>query len=226
MKNVVGHGCASDSRIPPSVETSAIATLTASASPGRRVSRCAAAAGVITSVSTSSTPTTWIASAVASASSRKSPTDSARTGHLRVDARVEQRPVHEGEAAEHQSGDHGERVQLPVADADDAAEQEVRRLRRVALVEREEEHAEAEAEHGADRAVPLAAAQRERAEHAAEEQRAAEHADDGVEAERERGGRTGEAELRDRVHREREPARDDERPDRPADDRDDGAGQE
>ncbi len=70
MKKLVGQGFASESRMPPSVETSASATLSPSATAGRPVSRCAVAAGVITSVSTSRTPTTWIASAVVSASRR------------------------------------------------------------------------------------------------------------------------------------------------------------
>ena len=85
MKKLVGQGlsgeiefCASERRIPPSVATSAMPTLTTSASHGRPVSCWAAAAGVITSVSTSRTPTTWIASAVASASKRKIATESAR----------------------------------------------------------------------------------------------------------------------------------------------------
>ncbi len=86
MKKLVGQGFASERRIPPSVETSAIAMLSRSASPGRAVSRCAAAAGVITSVRTSRTPTTWIASAVVSASRRKIATDSARSGTPRAAA--------------------------------------------------------------------------------------------------------------------------------------------
>ena len=53
---------------------------------GFALSRCAAAAGVITSVSTSSTPTTWIASAVVSASNRKVSTESARSGTPRASA--------------------------------------------------------------------------------------------------------------------------------------------
>jgi pyridoxine 4-dehydrogenase len=58
MKKLVGHGWASESRIPPSVAASAMRTLSMSATAGRAVSRCAAAAGVITRVSTSRTPTT------------------------------------------------------------------------------------------------------------------------------------------------------------------------
>ena len=86
MKKLVGHGFSSESRIPPSVETSAMATLSSRASVGRPVRRCAAAAGVITSVSTSRTPTTWIASAVVSASRRKIATESARRGTPRAAA--------------------------------------------------------------------------------------------------------------------------------------------
>ena len=124
--------------------------------------------------------------------------------------------------------DDREVAQLRVGDADDAAEEEVRRLGRVALVEREEEHAEAEPEreHGADRAVALAPAQREEPEHEPDEQRAAEHPEHRVDAEHERARGAGEAELRDRVHREAHPARDDEDADRAGDDRDDRAGPE
>jgi len=114
---------------------------------------------------------------------------------------------------------------LVVADADDASEEQVRRLGRVALVEREEEHSEAEAEreHGSDRAVAFPAAQREQSEHEADGERASQHSDDGVEADHERAGRSGEAELGDRVHGEARAARDDERSDHAGRDRDDGA---
>jgi len=86
MKKLVGHDLASESRIPPSVATSAIATPSSRARAGATVSRCAAAAGVITSVRTRRTPTTWIASAVVSASSRKVATDSPRIGTPRASA--------------------------------------------------------------------------------------------------------------------------------------------
>ena len=72
-------------------------------------------------------------------------------------------------------------------------------------------------------AVPLAAAEGEKAEHQADEQRAAEHSDHRVEPDDERSGRSREAELRDRVHREAHPARHDEDADHAGDDRDDSA---
>src|SRR5205823_1660274 len=93
MKKLAGQDFARDSRMPPSVETSAMPMLSRNVSPGRTVRRCAAAAGVITSVSTRRTPTTWIASAVVSATSRKIATESAATGtpprrrHLGLDGR-------------------------------------------------------------------------------------------------------------------------------------------
>ena len=211
MKKLVGHGCSQREQDPALGGDERDRDAEQDASPGRPVSRWAAAAGVITSVSTSRTPTTWIASAVVSASSRKIATErraqrhAARGGDLRVDAREEQRPVEHGEPDERRSTATIARFRSCASrDADDAAEEQVRRLGRVALVEREEEHAEAEPEreHRADRAVPLAPAQREQPEHEPDEQRAADHPEHRIDPEHERAGGAGEAELRDRVHRE------------------------
>ena len=126
------------------------------------------------------------------------------------------------------SADEEEDEQLVVVDADDAPEQQVRRLGRVPLVERQEEHAEAEAERqdGADRRVALAPAQRQQPERQADDERPAHHPDHGVDADDERSGGAGEAELRDRVHGEAQSARDDEHADRAGEDRDDHAGEQ
>ena len=213
--------------MPPSVATSAITIEIRIAVAGFAVRRCAAAAGVITSVSTSSTPTTWIASAVVSASSTKVNTDSARSGHaaglgdLGVDAREEQRAVGGGDAGQHDHRDHDELVQLAVAHADDASEEQVRGLGRVALVQAQEQHphSQPERQHRADRAVALAPAQRQEAQHDADHERAADQPDHRVEPHHERAGGAGEPELRDRVDGEAGAAGDDERADRAADHR-------
>ena len=162
------------------------------------------------------------------------PTESARTGtparggDVRIDARELQRPVQRDEAGEDDQADEREDEQLVVVDADDAAEEEVGRLGRVALVEREEEHAEAEAEgeDGADRRVALASAQREEPQRQADGERAADHPDHRVDPDHERSRRAGEAELGDRVHREAQAAGDDEHADRAGEHGDDGAGEE
>ena len=86
MKKLVGQGFSSARRMPPSVETRAIPILRSMATPGFPVRRWAAAAGVMTSVRTSRTPTTWIASAVVRAISRKIRTDSTRSGTPRDSA--------------------------------------------------------------------------------------------------------------------------------------------
>ena len=78
MKKLVGYGFHSESRMPPSVEPSAMATLHTIASTGRAVNWTAEAAGVITRVRTSRTPTTWMASAVARATRTSSRTESVR----------------------------------------------------------------------------------------------------------------------------------------------------
>src|SRR5262249_45667958 len=94
--------------------------------------------------------------------------------------------------------------------------------------EGEEEHAQAEAEgeHGADGAVPLAAAQREKPEHEPDEQGAAEDPEHRVDADDERARGTGEPELRDGVHGEAHPAGDDEDADRTGHERRNGPGPE
>ena len=152
--------------------------------------------------------------------------DSARFGDVRVDGREEEGPVDDRERSDHDGGDGGDRVQLVVVDADDASEEEVGGLGRVPLVEGEEEDAEAEPERedGADRAVALASAERGDTECHADEQGAADHAEHRVDSDHECGGRAGEAQLRDRVHGETETAGDDERADRAASDRDDPTG--
>src|SRR5205823_9042216 len=86
MKKLVGQDFTSESRMPPSVAANAMATLRARASMGRAVSRVAAAAGVITRVRTSSTPTTWMASAVVSASSSNRRTEMRRRDTPRASA--------------------------------------------------------------------------------------------------------------------------------------------
>ena len=76
----------SESRMPPSVHRSAIATLYTIARPGRGVSRSAAAPGVMSRVRISRTPTTWIASATAAAMIRRNATAIAPTGTPRASA--------------------------------------------------------------------------------------------------------------------------------------------
>jgi hypothetical protein len=105
---------------------------------------------------------------------------------------------------------------LRVGDADDAAEEEVRRRGRRGLIEPQEEDAEAEPEreHHSDRAVPFPPAQGEETEHEADEQRASEYPGHRVDPDHKRARGPGEAELRDRVHREAHPASHDEDTDR------------
>src|SRR5207248_632321 len=86
MKKLVGQAFTSDNRMPPSAEANETPTLIAIAATGRAVRRVAAAAGVMTSVRTSSTPTTCTASAVVSATSRSSITDSKRSDTPRASA--------------------------------------------------------------------------------------------------------------------------------------------
>src|SRR5439155_6860901 len=86
MKKLVGHALTRDSRMPPSVAPNAMATLRPSASMGRAVRRVAAAAGVITSVSTSNTPTTWMATAVVRARRSRRRTEMRRRGTPRASA--------------------------------------------------------------------------------------------------------------------------------------------
>jgi hypothetical protein len=86
MKKLVGHALTSDRRMPPSVATRAIPTDRHRAMAGLAVRRMAAAAGVITRVSTSSTPTTWIASAVVTATSNDRATESILRGTPRASA--------------------------------------------------------------------------------------------------------------------------------------------
>ena len=98
----------------------------------------------------------------------------------------------------------------------------------VGLIEPEEEDAEPEPEreHRSDRAVPFPPAQGEEPEHEPDEQRAAEDPGHGVDPDHERARGAGEAELRDRVHREAHPARHDEDADRARHDRGHRAGPE
>jgi hypothetical protein len=86
--------------------------------------------------------------------------DAACFGHLRVDAREKQRPIDSDEAGEDDGGDESQCAQLCVVDADDASEEQIGRFCCVALVQREQQDAdsEAEGEHGPDRAVALATA--------------------------------------------------------------------
>jgi len=89
-----------------------------------------------------------------------------RLGDLGIDAREEQRAVGRGDAGQYDHRDHHELVQLAVAHADDAPEEQVRGLGRVALVQAQEQHphSQPERQHGADRAVALAPAQRQEAQ--------------------------------------------------------------
>src|SRR5581483_8247796 len=98
----------------------------------------------------------------------------------------------------------------------------------VALVERQEEHPEpeAEGEDDTDHRVALAAADAHPADQPGDDERAGDQADDRVDSDQERAGRAGEAELGDPVDGERHVAGHDERPDETGHDRDDRAGDE
>jgi hypothetical protein len=221
MKKLVGHGFASESRIPPSVETSAIPTLS-SRGRGDHERQHEQDADHLDRLGSGQREQQ-------EDRDRERPErDSARRRDLRVDAREEERPVEHREPCEDDGANDREVSQLRIRDADDAAEEQACRLGCVALVEREEEHAdpEPEGEYSSDRAVPFAASQREEPEHEPDEQRAAEDAEHRVDPDHERARGAGEAELRDRVHREAHPARDDEDADRSGHDRGDRAGPE
>ena len=151
-------------RIPPSAATSAKTTDSAVTASGFGDHRCAAAAGVIARLSTSSVPTTWAASVTVNASTSRNTRPSSRTGTPRAVATSASTDANSNgryTTAMHDhddDADHDEREQLVVAHAEDVAEQDVGRGRREAVVVAEQQHAdpEAEREDDADRGVTLA----------------------------------------------------------------------
>src|ERR1700710_2538719 len=83
---LIGMDPPSASRIPPTAETTANTVLSTGASTDEAVTRKAAAAGVTSSDSTSSAPTTWTARETASPSSRVKATESTPAGTPRAEA--------------------------------------------------------------------------------------------------------------------------------------------
>ena len=104
--------------MPPTVAVTANTTLRITTSRGEDVTRMAAAAGVISSASTSRAPTIWMESATLTPSSSMNPRASARTGTPRadgdvgVDAGEGQRPPDGHQGDHHHDGGHRQHLQL------------------------------------------------------------------------------------------------------------------
>ena len=124
--------------------------------------------------------------------------------------------------------DHEQQQQLAVADAEDVAEQDVRRRRGepVVLAEQVDADAEPEREHHADRRVAIALLAAQRRQQRRDDDGADERARHRVVGHQQPGRRAGERQLARAVHGERHAAHHDERADQPAGDRDHRAREE
>jgi hypothetical protein len=152
--------------------------------------------------------------------------DTAGLGGLRVDGGEQQRPVPGGHHGSHQQVDDDQDQQLAAGDAEDVAEQDVGRSGGEALVEAEQQDADAhpEGEDGADRGVAFARAGAEGGDQHGDHQGTGQRPGDGVVCDEKAGGGAGEGQFGGAVHGEGHAPDDHEGGDEAASDRDQRRG--
>ena len=233
MKKLVGHGCWSESRIPPSVATSAIDDREqhGGRGSGGEPLRCGGRRDHEREHEQDADDLDRLGcrqrEQQEDRDEQRADRHAARLRDVGIDAREEQRPVDDRRARRDDGGDDGERYAA-------GGRRRRRCFRRggSSLRSRSPGRGRGRGRRGRartrgrrrSRCRARARAARAMPSTSADEQRAGDHADHGVDSEHERGCGAGEAQLRDRVHGEAQAARDDEGADRARDDGDDCAG--